>query len=369
MTDRIKSLSGEDSVENVKKDIDEIEMINIDLDHSVAKLLSEKENLRKEREHLKSIYKDQFDSIRKTHVQSKEHCASLIAQVNAKSVENSDLNAQLQEKVFAIAALKNELKKLKEKNVVDTVILKPSATIAPGMTPEKQSSYESEKEAISFDIDWNLEMKIYSNCSMMHVRTAQEMWEAIERLHQRKVVQLQAEQSDWLADTYEEIDVRVEAHYSLSWQDSSSSNADSGTDAESLESVETGDSNIDVDENKKIQKQLKKANATLTQELTECKSILAETSRTLGESNSIRDSCLVALQNKQTGFERYKSFNDRTVDYDKLEHKLNDALGLIAQKEIDIKEGLKVKAYEISVVKEKHDELVKQSLFKSKQRS
>ncbi|GJV02547.1 hypothetical protein Tco_1336116 [Tanacetum coccineum] len=120
---------------------------------------------------------------------------------------------------------------------------------------------------------------------------------------------------------------------------------------------------LDVDENKKIQKQLKKANATLTQELTECKSILAETSRTLGESNSIRDSCLVALQNKQTEFERYKAFNDRTVDYDKLEHKLNEALGLLAQKEIDIKEGLKVKAYEISIVKEKHDELVKQSLL------
>ncbi|GJW40486.1 hypothetical protein Tco_0066331 [Tanacetum coccineum] len=120
---------------------------------------------------------------------------------------------------------------------------------------------------------------------------------------------------------------------------------------------------LDVDENKKIQKQLKKSNATLTQELTECKSILAETSRTLGESNSIRDSCLVALQNKQTEFERYKAFNDRTVDYDKLEHKLNEALGLLAQKEIDIKEGLKVKACEISIVKEKHDELVKQSLL------
>ncbi|GJW12759.1 hypothetical protein Tco_1578586 [Tanacetum coccineum] len=120
---------------------------------------------------------------------------------------------------------------------------------------------------------------------------------------------------------------------------------------------------LDVDENKKIQKQLKKANATLTQELTECKSILAETSRTLGESNSIRDSCLVALQNKQTEFERYKAFNDRTVDYDKLERKLNETLGLLAQKDIDIKEGLKVKAYEISVVKEKHDELVKQSLL------
>ncbi|GKF31094.1 hypothetical protein Tco_0100892 [Tanacetum coccineum] len=55
---------------------------------------------------------------------------------------------------------------------------------------------------------------------------------------------------------------------------------------------------LDVDENKKIQKQLKKANIILAHELNECKSILVETSRTLEESNSIRDSCLVALQNK-----------------------------------------------------------------------
>nr|GEV43828.1 retrovirus-related Pol polyprotein from transposon TNT 1-94 [Tanacetum cinerariifolium] len=129
----IKSLSEKDSVENVKKYIDDIETINIELEHSMAKLLSENENLRKEQEHLKPIYKDQFDSIRKTRVQSNEHCASLIAQINEKSVENSDLNAQLQEKVFAIAALKNELKKLKGKNIVDTAVSKPRATIAPEM--------------------------------------------------------------------------------------------------------------------------------------------------------------------------------------------------------------------------------------------
>ncbi|GJR97982.1 retrovirus-related pol polyprotein from transposon TNT 1-94 [Tanacetum coccineum] len=244
-----------------------------------------------------------------------------------------------------------------------------------------------------------------------------------------KGVQLQAEQSDWLADTDEEIDEQeLEAHYSYMAKIQEVPNADSGTDSEPVEqvqydtddnvfandiqhfdqsesisntcAVETDDSNVtpdspnmcdndiqddqndvecddervalanlianlklDVDENKMIQKQLKKANATLTQELTECKSILAETSRTLGESNSIRDSCLVALQNKQTEFERYKAFNDRTVDYDKLERKLNETLGLLAQKDIDIQEGLKVKAYEISVVQAKHDELVKQSLL------
>ncbi|GJR55711.1 retrovirus-related pol polyprotein from transposon TNT 1-94 [Tanacetum coccineum] len=125
----IKSLSRKDNMGNVKKDIDEIETINIELKHSVAKLLSENENLRKEREHLTSIFKDQFDSIGKTHVQSKEHCNSLIDQINAKSVENSDLNAQLQEKVFAITTLKNELRKLKGKNVVNTAVSKPNATV------------------------------------------------------------------------------------------------------------------------------------------------------------------------------------------------------------------------------------------------
>nr|GEZ68672.1 hypothetical protein [Tanacetum cinerariifolium] len=51
---------------------------------------------------------------------------------------------------------------------------------------------------------------------------------------------------------------------------------------------------LNVDENKKIQKKLKKANTTLAQELKECKTILAETSKTLGESNSIRDNHLHA---------------------------------------------------------------------------
>ncbi|GJV15311.1 retrovirus-related pol polyprotein from transposon TNT 1-94 [Tanacetum coccineum] len=208
-----------------------------------------------------------------------------------------------------------------------------------------------------------------------------------------KGVQLQAEQSDWLADTDEEIDEqKLEAHYSYMAKIQEVPNTDS--DMETVDSnvipdspnmcdndiqndqnnVECDDERValanlipnlklNVDENKKIQKQLKKANASLTQEFKECKSTLAETSRTLGESNSIRDSCLVALQNKQTEFERYKAFNDRTVDYDKLERKLNETLGLLAQKDIDIKEGLKVKAYEISVVKEKHDELVKHSLL------
>nr|GEW18468.1 integrase, catalytic region, zinc finger, CCHC-type, peptidase aspartic, catalytic [Tanacetum cinerariifolium] len=77
---------------------------------------------------------------------------------------------------------------------------------------------------------------------------------------------------------------------------------------------------LDIDVNKKIQKKLKKENASLAQK--ECKSIFAETSRTLGESNSNQDSCLIALQNKQIELEMYKNANDHTVNYEKLERTL-----------------------------------------------
>nr|GEV37673.1 hypothetical protein [Tanacetum cinerariifolium] len=119
-------------------------------------------------------------------------------------------------------------------------------------------------------------------------------------------VPLQAEQYDWLADTDEEVDEQeLEAHYSYMAKIQEVPTVDTGTDSEPVE---------------QIQKQLKKANTTLAQELKECKAILAETSKSLGESISVRDSFLVALQNKQSEFEKYKAFNDRTIDYDKLEH-------------------------------------------------
>nr|GEX93111.1 integrase, catalytic region, zinc finger, CCHC-type, peptidase aspartic, catalytic [Tanacetum cinerariifolium] len=136
----------------------------------------------------------------------------------------------------------------------------------------------------------------------------------------KKGVQIQVEQSDWLADTDEKIDEQeLEAHYSYMVKIQEQPESISNTCV-----VETGDSNVipdspdmcdndiqndqnavecddehvalanlianlkrDVDENKKIQKQLKKANTTLAHELTECKSILAKTSRTLRESNRV----------------------------------------------------------------------------------
>ncbi|GJS40037.1 putative reverse transcriptase domain-containing protein [Tanacetum coccineum] len=116
-----------------------------------------------------------------------------------------------------------------------------------------------------------------------------------------KGVPLQAEQADWLADTDEEIDEQeLEAYYSYMAKIQEVPTTDSRTDTEPLEQVDSNfipdsldmcdndiqtDQNaederaalanlianlkLDVDKNKKIQKQLKKANTSLAHELKE----------------------------------------------------------------------------------------------------
>nr|GEX19698.1 integrase, catalytic region, zinc finger, CCHC-type, peptidase aspartic, catalytic [Tanacetum cinerariifolium] len=69
-----------------------------------------------------STYKQLYDSIKPTRVRSKEQSDALINQVNLKSVEISDLNANLQKQGLIIAALRDELRKLKEKSIVDNAV-------------------------------------------------------------------------------------------------------------------------------------------------------------------------------------------------------------------------------------------------------
>nr|GEV45954.1 retrotransposon protein, putative, unclassified [Tanacetum cinerariifolium] len=154
-------------------------------------------------------------------------------------------------------------------------------------------------------------------------------------------VPLQAEQYDWLADTNEEVDEQeLEARYNYMAKIQEVPAADTCTDSEPVEQdeiqtdqndVESDDERaalanlkLDVDENKKIQKKLKKANTTLAQELKECKTILAETSKSLGESISVRDSCLVALQTKQTEFKKEAHEIDKMLSMEKQLKFLNE---------------------------------------------
>ncbi|GJS07800.1 retrovirus-related pol polyprotein from transposon TNT 1-94 [Tanacetum coccineum] len=87
LKERIKSLSGKMNEDKIKKDLEEIETINIELDHRVSKLIAENE-------HLKQTYKQLYDSIK-------------------------------------LAPLKDDLRKLKGKALVDNVVTKH--TIDPEM--------------------------------------------------------------------------------------------------------------------------------------------------------------------------------------------------------------------------------------------
>nr|GEY00077.1 putative reverse transcriptase domain-containing protein [Tanacetum cinerariifolium] len=178
------------------------------------------------------------------------------------------------------------------------------------MSPKNKAHYESEKEAIHFILT-RIGDDIYLTVDAC--KTAQELWEAIERnakkpkrfkdstYHKEKMllckqaeqgVPLQEEHVDWLADMNDKIDIKeLEAHYSL-WQRFRKSNTclvekgDSDVSPDSPDMCEHDiqtDQNakderaalanlianlkLDVDENKKIQKQLKKANTSLAYEL------------------------------------------------------------------------------------------------------
>nr|GEU49780.1 hypothetical protein [Tanacetum cinerariifolium] len=114
---RLKSLSGNVKEEKIKRELEEIETINIELDHRVTTLVAENE-------HSKQNYKQLYDLIKSSRVRSKEQCEDLIKQVNIKSAKNSDLNASLQKKVLVITALKETLSKLKGKAIVNVLALK-----------------------------------------------------------------------------------------------------------------------------------------------------------------------------------------------------------------------------------------------------
>ncbi|GKA34072.1 retrovirus-related pol polyprotein from transposon TNT 1-94 [Tanacetum coccineum] len=87
LKERIKSLSGKMDKDKIKQDLEEIETINIELDHRVTKLIAENE-------HLKQTYKQLYDSIKPARIRLKEQ------------------------------SLKDDLRKLKGKALVDNEITK-----------------------------------------------------------------------------------------------------------------------------------------------------------------------------------------------------------------------------------------------------
>nr|GEV73272.1 hypothetical protein [Tanacetum cinerariifolium] len=108
----------------------------------------ENEHLNKENETIKKHYKDLYDSIKIMRSKTIEQTTSLLA-------NNVDLKAQIQIKMFVIAALKNELRKLKG-NSVDTKFAKTSILRKPVLQSlinqsvvRQSNAFKSERHQIS----------------------------------------------------------------------------------------------------------------------------------------------------------------------------------------------------------------------------
>nr|GEU57400.1 hypothetical protein [Tanacetum cinerariifolium] len=145
------------------------------------------------------------------------------------------------------------------------------------MSPENKAHFLAEKEAIHLILT-GIRDDIYSTVDACQM--TQEMWEAIERLQQGESLNIQ--------------DVKK----NLFWEFGKFT----PHDEETMESYYT--------RFYKLMNEMIRNNLTVT-----------------------------TMQTKQAEFEKFKAFNDHTVDYDKLERKLNEALGQLAHKDNVIKKN------------------------------
>ncbi|GJU74401.1 retrovirus-related pol polyprotein from transposon TNT 1-94 [Tanacetum coccineum] len=100
----IKRVNETSTSESVKKDLDELETINIELEHRVTKIIAENE-------HLKQTYKQLYDSIKPSCVRAKEQTESLVNQVNQKKFKGKEIadNAAQMSKAATIAPVMYKL--------------------------------------------------------------------------------------------------------------------------------------------------------------------------------------------------------------------------------------------------------------------
>ncbi|GJV03556.1 hypothetical protein Tco_1337125 [Tanacetum coccineum] len=186
-----------------------------------------------------------------------------------------------------------------------------------------------------------------------------------------KGIPLSVEQNEWLQDTDEEPDEQeLEAHYiqhseqpesindtyvvekvdsnvilDLSDMCDNEEKADQNTDKRVLIASLIANLKLDVDE-KKIQKQLKKANTSLTQEL---------------------DKYKLDLKYCKIDLERYKFFQTNQKDKEASELKCKEALDLLTSDTHKNNESSKTEAYRTFLVKEENAKLVNQISMQERQ--
>ncbi|GKB38122.1 retrovirus-related pol polyprotein from transposon TNT 1-94 [Tanacetum coccineum] len=138
----IKRVNETSTSESVKKDFNEIKTINTELEPRVTKLIAENE-------HLKQTYKQLYDSIKPACVLAKEQTKSLVNQVNQKSIEIFDLNAQISDMYLLFKAVSSPMVATIKLPVLNLVIVNgdspPQKRTVDGVEETYPPTIEEEK--------------------------------------------------------------------------------------------------------------------------------------------------------------------------------------------------------------------------------
>nr|GEU61678.1 hypothetical protein [Tanacetum cinerariifolium] len=122
LKERLKSLSGNVKEEKIKRELEEIETINIELDHRVTKLVAKNE-------HLKKTFKKLYDSIKSSRVRLKEqYVTSLALKLRNNRTAHTDYLMYTQEETAT-------LREIVEKHPSDIFTVKMEILLEP--TPDK----------------------------------------------------------------------------------------------------------------------------------------------------------------------------------------------------------------------------------------
>nr|GEV98922.1 hypothetical protein [Tanacetum cinerariifolium] len=175
------------------------------------------------------------------------------------------------------------------------------------MSPANKARFESEKEAIHLILT-GIGDEI---CSIVDAcQTAQEMWEAIEMLQQAFEEDNDPKQAQRDKDMQKNLDL-IAKYFKKSYKP---------TNNNLRTSLNLRNKNMDTTPCSVVPQ-----SGIQCFKCKEFGPFAKECRKPKGLKTLRIISCLVALQNKETEFEKYKAFNDRTVDYDKLEQIVDNA--------------------------------------------
>nr|GEV59011.1 integrase, catalytic region, zinc finger, CCHC-type, peptidase aspartic, catalytic [Tanacetum cinerariifolium] len=206
------------------------------------------------------------------------------------------------------------------------------------MSPENKTHFQAEKEAINLILT-GIGDEIYSTVDAC--QTAQEMWEAIERL-QQAIKRLQQGESlniqdvktnlFWEFASARMVKVQNDAGYNVFVNDLQHS--EQSESVSNIRLVETNDSNVIPDSPDMCEDDIQNEQNEVKNddERVALANLIANLKLDVDgkkDSKAIKESkhntCSRTERTKQAKFEKYKAFNDRTIDYDKLEQIVDNA--------------------------------------------